>query len=339
LFQLQNCVLDLRTNTFRRGMPSDMCRRASPVTLPENWLLNSDIIEAESQSICQNAWEVMWSMYKLVGDHHPDDHLDQLGEQDIPNFHFHMATHARHLEGKATGKCAMYFSKRGRNSKGINEKIYVSVWGEYYVPIKPTVFLADRRNENEHTAAELDRRGARVLFFNEVSDLKWSNAIFKSKNSSDPVVCRGCGDSRVVRFIPTYSFAGGINDPPMWHKTPKGSEKDRITPMYLPNKYIHEGDEATSPRTFSKDTTLEEKVASHDFALGHLLNLVQIRSQVSAAGRTLDEVLGRANSISGHHRPRGFITITASQYIQKPSNPIFALHKWYVKTGSHNTCF
>ena len=35
LFQLQNCVLDLRSCAFRVGMPSDRCKRASPITVPK----------------------------------------------------------------------------------------------------------------------------------------------------------------------------------------------------------------------------------------------------------------------------------------------------------------
>ena len=34
IFQLQNCVVDLATNTIRRGRPSDMTSKCSPVTIP-----------------------------------------------------------------------------------------------------------------------------------------------------------------------------------------------------------------------------------------------------------------------------------------------------------------
>ena len=61
--------------------------------------------------------------------------------------------------------------------------------------------------------------------------------------------------------------------------------------MYMPNKYIDNGDQPTSPRTFYKDSTLEETVGRAEFSLGHLLNLVQIRLQVVQAGTTLDALL------------------------------------------------
>ena len=109
-----------------------------------------------------------------------------MGDQDEATFKFLLALHARLLEGRALGKLPAFFSKRGRNSKGLNEKIFMSVWGDYYAPTKSTVFLADRRNENEHTAAEANRRGARIAFFNEAQSAPWSNAVFKNRNSSDP---------------------------------------------------------------------------------------------------------------------------------------------------------
>ena len=187
LFQLQNCVLHLPTNTFRRGRPTDMCRRASPVTVPEALLDNMAASDTVTGPLREAAWRVMWSMFCRVGPHHPDDNAEELGDQDKANFDFLMAIHARLLEGRPTGKMPVFFSNRGRNSKGINEKIFISLWGDYYVPVKSTVFMTDRRNENEHSAAELNRRGARVLFFNEVQSTPWSNAVFKNKNSSDPV--------------------------------------------------------------------------------------------------------------------------------------------------------
>ena len=60
------------------------------------------------------------------------------------------------------------------------------------------------------------------------------------------VVCRGCSAKRVVRYVPTYTFACGINDPISFENKPKGSEKDRLIPVYFPNKYIDDGDEPTS---------------------------------------------------------------------------------------------
>lgn len=302
LFQLQNCVLDLATNTFRRGRPSDMSQRASPITVKDEWLDDPVLFVSETEHQRQDAWNVMWSMFERDGPYHVDDNFDILGDQDSVNFYYLMNLHARWLEGRPTGKCALFYSKRGRNSKGVNEKIISSLWGTYYVPVRPTIFIADRRNENEHTAAELNRRGARLLWFNETLNQPWSNGVFKNKNSSDPVVCRGCGAGRVVRYLPTYSFGGGINDPPTWEKKPKGSEDDRVMPLYMPNKYLDDGESLESPRSFKKDVTLEAKVCSEDFALGHLLNLIQIRLQAKEDGISLDDIIAQGTPTSKHWR-------------------------------------
>ena len=115
-------------------------------------------------------------------------------KQDTTNFDFLMALHARFLEGRPLGKCTPIFNNRGRNGKGTNEKILMHLLGAYFVPVKPTVFHNDTRNENEHTAADLHRKGARLLWFNETTSTPWSNAVFKNKNSSDPVVCIAWGE-------------------------------------------------------------------------------------------------------------------------------------------------
>ena len=74
----------------------------------------------ESAAIRERAWDVMWSMYDRDGEPHPHDNFEELGEQDAVNFMYHMVLHARLLEGKVTGKCALFFSVRGRNSKPMN---------------------------------------------------------------------------------------------------------------------------------------------------------------------------------------------------------------------------
>ena len=38
LFQLENCVADLRTNTFRKGIPSYLTSKCSKIHVPEKWL-------------------------------------------------------------------------------------------------------------------------------------------------------------------------------------------------------------------------------------------------------------------------------------------------------------
>ena len=214
LFQLSNCILDLKTNSFRRGLPSDMCRRASPVQIPEEWLRNPQKLQDESAEARQQAWRIMWSIFNRVGEHHPDDMVGELGDQDGANFLFLTKVMARLLEGRPLCKCVFLTSKRGRNSKGLLEKIFRSLWGEYYVPVKPTVFFPDRRNENEHSSADIFRQGARVGFANEVSETRWSNAVFKNKNSTDPIMARACSGTETVRVTPTLTYVFATNDPP-----------------------------------------------------------------------------------------------------------------------------
>ena len=178
------------------------------------------------------------------------------------------------------------------------EKIFQSVLGTYYTPCKSTVFHADRRNENEHSAADLARRGTRVNYGNETTTQAWSNAVFKNKNSTDPVVCRGCGVGDSVRYAPSYSYVFAVNDAPTFEQLPKGSEKDRSLVLYLPNKYVDHGVNPTSPRTMPKDEKLEEEVASNAFALGHLLNLIQVRLAHSHDPDALDKVVAEGTPTS-----------------------------------------
>ena len=84
----------------------------------------------------------------------------------------------------------------------------------------------------------------------------WSNDAFKSKNSSDLISARGCSKptTQVIEPAITFVFAG--NDTPTWESTPKGSEKDRIIPLYFPNNFLDEDDICTEPRCFPKDQDL-----------------------------------------------------------------------------------
>lgn len=87
IFQLENCVLDLKSNKFRRGMPSDMARMASPITVPETWLADPSLIETEGIAKRQRAWDIVWSMFSreddngVPGPHHPDDAVEELGDR------------------------------------------------------------------------------------------------------------------------------------------------------------------------------------------------------------------------------------------------------------------
>jgi len=66
LFQLQNCVLDIRTNTFRQSKPSDMCKRSSPIKFPESWLKDPTLMEVEAPEKCDDAWDTLWTLYGKV---------------------------------------------------------------------------------------------------------------------------------------------------------------------------------------------------------------------------------------------------------------------------------
>ena len=103
----------------RYSKPSDMTRRKSSVSVPQTWLENPDLIDAESAEMCAAAWDVMWSMFERTSDFHPDDHFEVLGDQDEANFRYMMVLHARLLEGRPLTKCCYLTSKRGRNSKGV----------------------------------------------------------------------------------------------------------------------------------------------------------------------------------------------------------------------------
>jgi hypothetical protein len=314
LFQLANCVLDLQSNQFRRTRASDMCQRASTVQVPEAWLIIPALIEGESRACRTEAWDVLWSIFnrcscqKPTGGQaadascscpfHPDDNYEQLGDQDSVNFHFLVDLLARLLEGRAFAKCVYLYSKRGRNSKGLLEKMIMAIFGDYYVPVKANIFLENRRNENEHSAADAFRKGARVGFANEVGTTPWANSEFKNRNSTDPSTVRGCGSRLTERQKQLMTFMFGTNDPPVFEKTPKGSELDRTLILYLPNHYKDKGANPSSPRTFPKDMSLEERVSTPTFALGLFLNLVQVRLTHAAAGDSLSDIVAMGTPTS-----------------------------------------
>ena len=216
-------------------------------------MADEEKFNTDTMELRKHAWDVLWSMFSREGEFHPLDYFEEVGDQDKVNFQFLMTVMARLLEGRPLARLVVLTNPRGRNSKGILEKMFMSVWGGYYVPARSTVFLSDKRNENEHSAAEVNRRGARVAFANEVGTEPWSNAVFKNKNSSDPISARGCGSTDVQLIKRTETFVFGMNDPNEWEVPPKGSENDRITIIYTPNKYINAGEAPTSPRTKLKD--------------------------------------------------------------------------------------
>ena len=99
-----------------------MNKLARPITIPEEWLADPSLIESQSKPYCESVWDVTWSMFARNGEHHPEDHAEELGDRDFGNFDYLMQLHSYWLGGRPLGKCAVFVSQRGRNRKGVNEK-------------------------------------------------------------------------------------------------------------------------------------------------------------------------------------------------------------------------
>lgn len=95
---------------------------------------NPQLLEDSSQPLRAAAWNIMWSMHHREGHHHPDDNNTLLGCQDNVDFDLLMCLHARLLEGKPMGNIPLFFSKRGRNSKGLHENIVASLGAPIMYP-------------------------------------------------------------------------------------------------------------------------------------------------------------------------------------------------------------
>ena len=83
-------------------------------------------------------------------------------------------------------------------------------------------------------------------------------------------------------ITPTITHIFATNDIPKFQTRTKGSEEDRSLVLYLPNRVRTAGQTPTSPRTFDKDLSLEEEVATDNFALGLLVNLIQVRKALNS---------------------------------------------------------
>ncbi|CAK0807001.1 unnamed protein product, partial [Prorocentrum cordatum] len=295
IFQCRNCVLDLAKNCFKESRPSDMTNRSSSVSIPKAWL--EDPSQVLPQSIEQRTlvWNSLWSIWQRgEGGFHPGDHYDELGDCDHENFDFFISLVARLLEGRPLQKVVTPFSERGRNGKGLLEKMPESVFGSYCAPVKNTIFLEERRTEDEHNASALDRQGARIAATNEPPEQPWSNSTFKNKVSRDKVPCRGCNSKVVEKHSPTFTFLFSTNGPVRFAVPPKNSEKDGVLVLRMPNKFVGDGEKFTSPRQFRKDPKIEDRAMSEDFGLGFLLILVQRRQKV----KDLDELVDRGTKTS-----------------------------------------
>ena len=58
LCQLENCLLDLKTNRFRIVKAPDMCQKRSPLIVPEEWLMSPHLIDDASRVSRHMAWNV-----------------------------------------------------------------------------------------------------------------------------------------------------------------------------------------------------------------------------------------------------------------------------------------
>ncbi|CAK0809460.1 unnamed protein product, partial [Prorocentrum cordatum] len=308
LFQLSSCVVDLRSNTIRPGRPADATCPRSPIRVPQRivmfgdrWLQNSDLVESESADDRQRSWSILRSLYKREGDRRPDDGAEELGGAGAENFPRMMHLQARPLEGAPLCKCALLWSRWGRNGKGICKKIFQAVWGEYCVPVRAAVFTADKRSEHEHNAAGAFRRGARVAFGSEVHSSAWSNAVFKCRNSTDPIAVRACNSGDTEKMKPMCMCIFACNDVPWWGQAPKGSERDRLLPMCIPNKFRDSFDAPTSPRSFLEGRGLGAEIGRPEFAIGHLLNFLTTRSSTSWSGGPSLRELAATGAMTAAH--------------------------------------
>ena len=60
--QLDNCVLNLRTNLFETTTSSHMSLRSSTLALPEAWLLDPSLIASESAEDRRRVFKILWSL-------------------------------------------------------------------------------------------------------------------------------------------------------------------------------------------------------------------------------------------------------------------------------------
>ena len=251
IFAFRNMViLDLRTNEFRYAKPRGRARKTSKLQIPTSWLHGDAGYLQNSAELRPKVWSALWGIFRRDGDFHPGDATEELGfDQDVENFQWLITLLARLLEGTPLTKCVCLFSDRGRNSKGVLEKCIECVFGDYYASATNAVFCAKKGDENSHDAAVFSRQGKGVIVANEVGE-PWDNALFKTRNSRDKISARGCHQSEVVQFGPTCTYMFMTNAPPKWTSAVRGSERDRILPLRLPNKFVTPGEELLpgSPR-------------------------------------------------------------------------------------------
>ena len=264
------------------------------------------------------------------------------------------------MEGRPLAKCVCPFSDRGRNAKGILEKMIEGLFGDYYSDAPNTIFTAynlsprsclmlktanmksqpayktkkmsrvttvnenpfrKKGDDNSHDTAALDRQGRRIIVCNEIDDT-WANATFKSRNSKDKIGARGANCASIVHFHPTYTIMFMTSEKPSWHKTPKGSERDRIMPIRFPNKFVDKGEEAASPGRFPKNEDLDEQVREETFAPGLLAILVQRRVTLGAHlhNTVTDLWLGSAATMNPTTLPLATMELTLDTQLNGAGN-------------------
>ncbi|CAK0852870.1 unnamed protein product [Prorocentrum cordatum] len=242
----------------------------------DRWLQSSINVESESANDRQRSRSILRSLYKREGDHHPDDCAEDLGDADADNFPHMMHLQARLLEGTPLCKRVLPWSGRGRNdNKGICDRLS----GE------STTFLPEPQSALRTSAPSS----------------AWNNAVFKSRNSTDPITARACnsGDAEKMKPMRTYNFAR--NDIPSRGQVPKGSERDRLLPTHMPNKFRDSVDDPTPPRPLLKDHGLEAEIGRPEFAICHLLNFLANRSSASSSeGLSLHRLAATGAKTTAH---------------------------------------
>ena len=74
--------------------------------------------------------------------------------------------------------------------------------------------------------------GAHACLSNDVLAEPWSSAVFETKNSTGPVVARGCGDGNIERPPPSCTCLCTMNDMNNFEAKPELSGRDRFLILY-----------------------------------------------------------------------------------------------------------
>ena len=195
VFQMRNCVVDLSAHAFRRATLQDMRFRSSSLQIPERCLNDPSLIERESAPLRAEAWQLIDSLFnQCMGSDTEQcscpfrdlDSSETLGDQDAVNCNFVIASFTRLLKGRPLSFLVCMHAPRGRNAKGLFERLVGVIWGSYCSPGHLNVFHGVRRGEYEHNAADVAHEGNRIVWIPEIdSTVGWCNASFETKGGPE----------------------------------------------------------------------------------------------------------------------------------------------------------